>query len=138
MNADKIKLSGLDDATRERLDGITHTIISAAFEVCNTLGAGYLEKVYENALAYELRQRGLNAQQQQPLLIRYKNVVMGEYFADILVEGSVIIELKCADRIVGEHTAQCLNYLRGTNLHVGLILNFQRPRLEYKRVVRNF
>ena len=114
---------------------LTSRILESAFAVHNNLGAGFLEKVYENALAIELRQRGISFRQQLPLQVRYNGSVVGDYTADLVVDDKVILELKAAQGIDPTHEAQLLNYLRATGLIVGLILNFARPKLEYKRLV---
>ncbi len=114
---------------------LTSKILEVAFAVHNTLGAGFLEKVYENALAIEFRQRGITFRQQAPLQVRYNGSVVGDYTADLVVDGKVILELKAAQGIDPTHEAQLLNYLRATGLLVGLILNFAKPKLEYKRLV---
>jgi GxxExxY protein len=111
---------------------ITGQIIKSFFSVYNTLGHGFLEKVYENALVMELRGAGLMVEQQRPINVLYKGSVVGDYFADLLVSDVVIVELKTADKIVSSHEAQLLNYLRATEIEVGLLLNFGR-RPEYKR-----
>ena len=113
---------------------LTDIIIGAFFTVYNTLGYGFLEKNYENALLIELRKHGLTVEQQKPLSVHYDGVVIGEYFADIVVNNAVIIELKAAEAIRKEHTAQVTNYLKATGIEVGLILNFG-PAAEFKRVV---
>jgi len=117
------------------IDRLTEQIIGCAFSVSNTLGFGFLEKVYENALAVELRENGLEVAQQCPLPVAYKGVSVGEYFADLLVEGKVIVEIKAVRRLDNSHLAQCINYLKATGLRVGLLLNFGRPKLEVRRVV---
>jgi GxxExxY protein len=117
-----------------RLDSVCEAIIGAAFKVSNTLGAGFLEKVYENALAHELRKTGLPVSQQFPVKVMYDEMVAGEYVADLLVAGSVIVELKCVKHLEDLHLAQCLNYLRATGLRRGLILNFHAPKITVKRV----
>ncbi len=114
---------------------VTGQILGAAFEVHNALGYGFLEKVYENALVVELGLRGVAVEQQQPFTVRCKGEPVGDYFCDLLVAGRVIVEVKAAAQIVNEHIAQTLNYLRATGLEVGLVLNFGRTRLEYKRLV---
>ena len=114
---------------------ITEKIIGCAFRVSNTLGAGFLEKVYENALAHELRKSGLAVLQQHPVTVFYDDVVVGEYFADLLVEGCVIVELKALAKLDESHFAQSLNYLKATGQQFGLLLNFGTPRIEVKRVV---
>ena len=115
-------------------DPLTRRIIGCAMTVSNALGSGFLEKVYENALLVELRSNGLAAEQQKPLDIYYRDILVGEYFADIVVEDSVILELKAAKAINEIHQAQLLNYLKMTGFHRGLILNFGTPRLGIKRM----
>ena len=111
---------------------MTETIIGAAFNVHNSLGAGFLEKVYENALAHELRKQSVQVAQQYLCEVRYDEQVVGEYIADLVVEGSVLVELKAVNRLHDVHTAQCLNYLAATRLPVCLLLNFGN-RVEVKR-----
>jgi GxxExxY protein len=112
---------------------LTQAIIGAFYEVYNTLGYGFLEKVYENALAFELRQRGLAVVQQAPLNVHYQGVVVGEYFADIVVENKVILELISAEDLLPAFRKQLFNYLRATDCEVGLVLNFG-PKAEFQRV----
>ena len=114
---------------------ITSQILNAAFEVHNTLGCGFLEKVYENALLYELKQRGLKVETQKEIKVYYKKTEVGIYLADMIVEKKVIIELKVSEAISNIHEAQLLNYLKASSYEVGLILNFAKTRLEYKRLV---
>jgi len=114
---------------------ITGQIIGAAFEVYNTLGYGFLEKVYENALIRELQLRGLNATAQYPIKVEYKDAEVGDYYADILVEDKVIIELKTGEAFNPTHEAQLLNYLKATGIKVGLLINFSPKKCEYKRFV---
>jgi len=123
---------------RSELDGLTETIIGCAFNVSNTLGCGFLEKVYENALAQEFRRRRINFAQQYPIRIRYDNVIVGDYTADLLVEGKVLLELKAVRDFDEIHSAQCLNYLQATGLAVCLLINFGKPKVEVKRIVKNF
>jgi GxxExxY protein len=106
-----------------------------ALTVLHTLGTGFLEKVYENALLHELRKAGLTVSQQHPTLVHYEGVVVGKYAVDLLVEHTVLVELKVAKAIDEIHRAQCLNYLKATGLHLCLLFNFGRPRLEIKRIV---
>ncbi len=120
---------------REYIEELARQCIGAAFDVSNELGAGYLEKVYENALVHELRLRGLSVTQQLPFQIRYKDVVVGDYVPDMLVEELLLVELKCVDAFAQEHLAQCLNYLKGTGLSLCLLFNFQKPKVEFKRIV---
>ena len=116
---------------------LTGRIIGCALTVFHGLGTGYLEKVYERALAHELRKAGLAVSQQHPMVVRYDGVVVGEYTADLLVEEIVLVELKVARAIDDIHRAQCLNYLKASGLHLCLLLNFGKPRLEIKRIVRD-
>lgn len=116
------------------INSITEKIIGGSYQVANTLGVGFLEKVYENALAYELRSSGLLVAQQAPTQVYYRDVVVGEYFSDLLVEQSVVVELKVAKRIDDIHMAICLNYLRATKLKVCLLINFGTPKIGIKRI----
>ena len=110
---------------------LTGTILIAFYTVYNALGYGFLEKVYENALAYELRRRSLHVEPQQQLNVLYDGVIVGEYFADLLVEHVVVLELKAADAIDESHTAQLINYLKATKCEVGFVLNFgPEPKFE--------
>lgn len=117
------------------LADLTERVLAAVFEVSNTLGAGFLEKVYERALLRELGLRGIKATGQVSLAVTYKGKAVGEYFADILVEDVLVVELKCVDRLANEHVAQCLNYLRAPGLGVCLLVNLQKPKVEWKRIV---
>ena len=126
------------DERREKLNEVSGRIIGCAYAVANGLGCGFLEKVYENALAHELRKAGLKTQQQQAIAVRYDGVVVGEYLADLLVEDSVVVELKAVKALDDVHLAQCLNYLKATGLHLALLLNFGTPKLEVKRIVNAF
>jgi GxxExxY protein len=112
--------------------------VGCAYKVCNTLGCGFVEKVYENALVLELKKSGLKVEQQRNVNVLYDGVVVGEFAADLLVEDRVIVELKAAKALDEVHVAQCLNYLKASGLHVGLLLNFGKPRLELKRIVDKF
>ncbi|MBD2776777.1 GxxExxY protein [Iningainema tapete] len=118
------------------IDSLTQRIIGCAYTVSNVLGAGFLEKVYENALAHELRKAGLRVEQQYRIEIFYDGIVVGEYFADLLVEGCVLVELKAVKTLDGVHFAQCLNYLKGSKLNICLLMNFGNPKVEIKRVIR--
>jgi GxxExxY protein len=122
------------DAPGEEINKITETIIGCAFKVGNTLGCGFLEKVYENALAYEIRKNGLEAEQQKEIKVYYDNFEVGNYDADILVEGKVLIELKAVKNLDDVHRAQCLNYLKATVIKLCLLINFGNPRVEIKRI----
>ena len=96
---------------------------------------GFLEKVYERALIRELALRGVRAKAQVSFPVCYKGQYVGEYMADLVVEEKLIIELKCVDRFANEHLAQCINYLKASALGVALLINFQRPKVEWKRVL---
>ena len=113
---------------------VTHTIIGAFYKVYNTLGYGFPEKVYENALALELRKCGLRVEQQFPITVYYDGLVVGNYNADMLVNDNVILELKAIKQLSEEHEAQLFNYLKATSVEVGLLFNFG-PKAEYKRKV---
>ena len=103
--------------------------------VANVLGAGFLEKVYERALIRELACRGVSAKPQVSFPVSYKGHYVGEYVADLVVEEKVIVELQCVDRFANQHLAQCINYLKASRLRVALLINFQKPRVEWKRVL---
>jgi GxxExxY protein len=112
---------------------ITEKVIKAFYKVYNTLGYGFLEKVYENALHIELEQMGLTTYKQEPIKVFYENQEVGIYFADLIVEGLVIIELKATEGLCEEHEFQLINYLKATELEVGLLLNFgKKPELRRK------
>ena len=117
------------------LHELSERIIGCAFTVSNTLGAGFLEKVYENALAHELRRGGLTVFQQHAVAVHYDGVVVGTYAADLLVEDAILVELKAVKALDAIYSAQCLNYLKATNLRLCLLLNFGTPRMEIKRLV---
>lgn len=115
---------------------LTQKILEAAFAVHNTLGAGFLEKVYSNALLYELRASGTVCDQEIAYQVRYRDAVVGDYFADLIVDKRVLVELKACTSLDSVHDAQILNYLKASRIHVGLLLNFGKPRLEYRRFIR--
>ncbi len=117
------------------INQLSERIIGGAFKVANALGTGFLEKVYENALAHELRKAGLQVRQQVGVAVHYDGVVVGEYSADLLVEDTVIVELKAIRTLDPVHVAQGLNYLRATGLPLCLLLNFGTPRLQIRRLV---
>ena len=116
-------------------DPLTQRVIGSAFTVYNTLGYGFLEKVYENALVHELRKAGLHITQQKPFPVFYDGINVGDYVADLLVGDSLIIELKSAKAIDDSHIAQCLNYLKAARLRHGLLLNFGPHRVEIRRLI---
>jgi GxxExxY protein len=111
--------------------------VGAAYEVSNTLGCGLLEKVYERAMARELAGRGLAVRTQVSYPVSYKGHCVGEYCADMVAEGQLVIELKCVDRFGNEHLAQCLNYLKASGLSSALLVNFQHPKVEWRVVARS-
>ena len=119
------------------LDLITERIIKCVFKVSNIIGSGFLERVYENSLIIELENEGLKFKHQAPIKVFYSGKTVGLYYADILVEDKVIIELKTVKAIEDVHLAQCLNYLKATNLNVCLLINFAMPKVMIKRVVNN-
>jgi hypothetical protein len=123
------------DKHRWETNKITEAVIGAAYKVGNTLGSGFLEKVYENALAIEIRKSGLQVAQQHPINVKYESVTVGEFVADLLVQEEVLIELKAVKSLDEIHLAQCLNYLKATGLHVCLLINFGNPKVEIKRIM---
>ena len=114
-------------------EDLTERVIAAFYQVYNTLGWGFLEKVYRNALQFELRKRGLRVEHNQKIDVFYCGVHVGEYYADLVVEGVVILELKAVEHLLPEHEAQLLNYLKATSIDVGLLLNFgPKPQIRRK------
>ena len=120
----------------QRHYGLTRAIIGCAFQVSNELGAGFLESVYERAMLVALSEEGIAAVSQKPIDVTFRGQSVGTFFADLLVEDKVLIELKAARAIAAEHQAQVINYLKATGIEVGLLINFGNPRLEYKRLTR--
>ena len=116
---------------------LTYKIRGCVFEIFRELGAGYLEKVYENALVIELQGQGLSCKAQHPLQVSYKGRVVGEYIVDILVDDKVVLELKVVNKLLPIHEAQLLNYLKATELKLGLLINFTHPKATIKRYVSN-
>lgn len=114
---------------------VTEQIIGAAFEVHNQLGSGFLEKVYKNAMQVELNQRGLKCETESQIKIIYKETVVGEYYADLFVNESVIVELKVAKQYNPADEPQLLNELKATRVKVGLLINFGKEKVEFKRFV---
>jgi len=117
---------------------LTEDIIGAFYAVYNKLGYGFLEKVYENAMIIELEKRGIPVEQQAPLMVLYDGKVIGEYFADLLVDGKVIVEIKAAKNLALENEAQLLNYLKATEMEVGLLVNFGPEPKVKRKVFDNF
>jgi GxxExxY protein len=122
------------DAHELRESDLTETVFGSAFETSKVLGR-VLEKVYKRALIRELMLRGVSAKAQVSFPVCYKDHISGEYVADLVVEEKLIVELKCVDRVANDHLAQCINYLKTSRLRVALLINFQRPRVEWKRVL---
>ncbi len=127
------------DRIKEELGELLHSevtgrILEAAFEVINELGAGFLESVYENAMILALRAKGLRVESQAPLAVRFRGELVGQFYADLLIESRVIVELKAVKSLLPEHLAQVVNYLKATKMEVGLLLNFGSPKLEYRRL----
>ncbi|MBL0313639.1 MAG: GxxExxY protein [Holophagaceae bacterium] len=117
----------------EKLSNLTERVIGAAFAVSNGLGAGFLEKVYENALIHELRKAGLKVSQQHPIKVLYDGQIVGEFVCDLLVEDVLLVELKAVRALDDIHFAQCINYLKATKLILCLLINFGTPKIEVKR-----
>lgn len=117
-------------------EGLTRSIIGCAFSVSNELGNGFLESVYEKAMTVALNTQGIAVQAQAPINVYFREEVVGVFYADLLVEDEVIVELKAVKALAPEHQAQVINYLQATGIEVGLLLNFGRPRLEYRRLTR--
>lgn len=112
---------------------LTKGIIQCFFEVYNTLGYGFLEKVYEHSMMVELGLNGLVAESQKPIEVQYQSHLVGDYYADIIVENAVVIELKAAETVAEEHEFQLINYLKATNIEIGLLLNFgKKPDIRRK------
>lgn len=118
-----------------KLNSLVTATVGAAYEVGNVLGCGFLEKVYRKALLDELTARGLNARTEVPFPVYYKGRKAGDYHADLVVEDVLIVELKCVDAFSSQYLAQCINYLRASGLSLALLINFQKPKVEWKRVV---
>ena len=113
---------------------LTDSILCCFYSVYNTLGYGFLEKVYQRALCFEHESRGISAVAEAPITVLYRDQVVGEYFCDVLVENNVILELKATNGLMAKHEAQLLNYLKATPIEVGLLLNFG-PDPQVKRKV---
>jgi GxxExxY protein len=114
---------------------MSYKIVGCAMEVHNELGYGFLEKVYENDLMFELKNKNIEAKNQIPIKVNYKGNIVGDYIADILIEDKVIIELKSVENIIDSHISQTINYLKATGLKLAIIINFGKQKLEYERIV---
>ena len=115
---------------------LTERIIGCAFDVSNELGAGFLEAVYESALAIALEDRGIAVQRQAPIEVYFRGRSVGVFYADLLVAGKVIVELKAVPKAAPQHEAQIINYLAATGIEVGMLINFGNPKLQYRRFNR--
>jgi GxxExxY protein len=116
---------------------ITEKIIGCAYRVSNSLGIGFVEKVYENALAHEIQKSGLKVAQQAPIKVLYDEILVGDFFADLLVDEQVLVEMKAVSMLKDEHIAQSLNYLRATGLEICLLINFGTTKVQLKRLRRS-
>jgi len=114
---------------------LSHVVRGCIYEVYRQLGCGFLEKVYEKALITELKLQGVQAESQVPIIVRYKNAVVGEYFADLVVEGVIILELKAQQKISPANEAQLLNYLKASGIRVGMLVNFSFPKASIRRII---
>lgn len=123
---------------QRRFNQYSETIIGCAFEVANTLGRGFVENIYANALAKEAQRQTLAVRREFPVKVHYKEEVVGEFFCDLLVEKSIIVEVKAVSGLNNLHMAQCLNYLKATGLKLCLLINFGAASVQVKRVVNNF
>ena len=119
----------------QEVNEITQKIIGCAYTVSNTLGIGFVEKVYENALVHIIRKDGLKVVQQKPIKVLFEGIVAGEFFADLFIEERVLVELKAVSMLIQEHTAQALNYLRASGAEACLLINFGTPKIEIKRLL---
>jgi len=128
----------MDANEREFLDGLVEAVVGASYEVANAIGAGFLESVYRRALMRELRLRGLEVKTEVIYSVVYKGVSVGDFHADLVVQDALVVELKCVELLTKEHMAQCINYLRAADRRIALLINFQRPKIEWKRIVNNF
>jgi GxxExxY protein len=113
---------------------LTGTIMQCCFEVMKELGPGFLERIYKNALLIAMKHKGLQVEVEQPFEVIFRDKIIGRYSADLVVEKTVIVELKCCESLIREHQAQLFNYLKASRLPVGLLVNFRRWKLEWKRL----
>jgi GxxExxY protein len=136
MNTNYLNNIKITEPTRTLIyKELSYKVVKLAFDVHNELGCGFLEKVYENALMMLLDRENIPARQQAPTDVYFQGKVIGQYFADILVDNKLILELKAVNTITDINKAQVLNYLRATGVKLGIILNFAKPKLEYQRLV---
>ena len=123
---------------KSHYDSLTEQIIGCAYTVGRELGSGFLEKVYENALQHELNKNGLNVENQKPITVYYDGVAVGEYFADLVINNEIIVELKAVKEMNKAHYAQCIHYLKATQSRLGLLINFGSSSVQIKRIVNGF
>jgi GxxExxY protein len=122
----------------ESMDKIIETVVGCAYEVANVLGCGFLEKVYERALLGELAGHGLSVRSSVVFPVLYKGRPVGDYIADLVVENQLVVELKCVEQFSSEHMAQCINYLKASGLRIALLINFQHPKVKWKRIIHGY
>ncbi len=115
---------------------LVYQVVGCAMKIHQELGYGFLEKVYENSLMHLLNKENIQAKQQYPVPVYFDSVSVGEYYADIMIENKILVELKTAERITNAHFAQVLNYLKATGIRLGLLLNFGPRKLEYERIIK--
>jgi GxxExxY protein len=128
------QLTALDGTPWKHAD-LTGRILGCAIEVSNELGVGFLESVYHNALVFALTSAGLSVETQKPMLVTFRGLTVGRYYADMVVDNKIIVELKVARILAPEHSAQVLNYLKAAQIEVGLLLNFGTSKMDYRRLV---
>jgi GxxExxY protein len=134
MNTDGHRFPAKPEELGDELNKLSERIIGCAYVVANTLGSGFLEKVYENALARELRKSGLLVRQQHPISVSYDGAIVGKFAADLFVANRVLVELKACRTLDESCLAQCLNYLKATKLRLCLLINFGTPRVQIRRI----
>ncbi|MHC5093208.1 MAG: GxxExxY protein [Planctomycetota bacterium] len=115
---------------------LVYEVVGCAMKVHRELGYGFLEKVYENSMMVLLNKKSIKAKQQFPVPVHFENVIVGEYFADFMIEDKILVELKTVEKIANVHFAQVLNYLKATGIKLGLLINFGPRKLEYERIVK--
>jgi len=131
-------MKSLSRETQLKLNELSEKVIGLSFKVHNRLGRGFVEKVYENALTHELAKESLHVKQQMPIIVRYDSIIIGEFFADIVIENVIVLEIKAVSEISKVHEAQCFNYLRASDLRLGLVLNFGASSVQVRRIVNQF
>ena len=136
-SSDHARRNELPSEERAALEALVETVIGAAYEVSNVLGAGFLEKIYERALIEELGLRSLRVKAQTPFPVAYKGKHIGTYAADLVIDDRLLVEVKCVEHFSNEHLAQCINYLKASGLHLALLINFRRPKVEWRRIVHD-